>query len=84
MTKAQWIDLLERSFWTFLQTFVGVFLATGVLDGGSLDSVALKAAAIAAAIAAAKAVIAQQFGNGTAATVPVQDEAILPSDYGDE
>lgn len=87
MTKAQFIDLLERSAWTFFQTFVGVFIATGVLDSTSLDTVALKAAAIAAGIAAVKAVIAQQFGNGTAATVPGADEPILPTvadDHGSE
>jgi hypothetical protein len=85
MTKAQFIDLIERSVWTFIQSFAGVFIATGVLDSTSLDTVALKAAAIAAAIAAVKAVIAQQFGNGTAATVPVQDEAVFPrDDFGDE
>lgn len=80
MTQDKWIDLLERTFWTFIQAFVGVFIATGVLDGDSLDATALKAAAIAAAIAAVKAVIAQQFGTGTAATVPAEHEPVYTGD----
>jgi hypothetical protein len=80
MTKAQLLDLLERSVWTFLQTFVAVFVASGVLDSTNLDGAALKAAAIAAGLAALKAVIAQQFGTGTAATLPARDEPVLPAD----
>jgi hypothetical protein len=80
MTKTQLLDLLERSLWTFAQAFVAVFIASGVLDAPALDGAAIKAAAIAAALAALKAVIAQQFGNGTAATVPARDEAVLPGD----
>lgn len=78
MTKAQWLDLLERSAWTFAQTFVGVILATGLLDAGSTDLEAWKAAAIAAAIAGVKAVIATRFGNGTAATLPATVEPVPP------
>ena len=81
MTKAQILDLIERSAWTFVQAFIAVLLASSVLAGGvSTDVEAWKAALIAAALAAVKAVIAQQFGNGTAATVPVQDEAVFPRD----
>lgn len=84
MTKAQLLDLLERSAWTFVQTFLGVILAAGLIDSASLDLDAWKAAAIAAAIAGVKAVIAQQFGNGTAATLPAKDEPTPPAgDAGD-
>jgi hypothetical protein len=73
MTKQQILDLLERSAWTFVQAFVAVLVASGIFDTGG-DFEAWKAAAIAALLAAVKAVVAQQFGNGTAATVPVVDE----------
>jgi hypothetical protein len=78
MTKAQWLDLLERSAWTFVQTFLGVILAAGLLDSASFDLEAWKAAAIAAVIAGVKAIVAQQFGNGTAATLPAKDEPTPP------
>ena len=79
MTKAQFVDLFERAAWTFVQAFVGVLVATSMFTGdtpANLD--AWKAAAVAAVIAGVKAVVAQQFGNGTAATVPVDVEATLP------
>ena len=70
MTKAQFLDLIERAAWTFAQAFVGIIIASGLIDTASTDLNAWKAAGIAALIAGVKAVIAQQFGNGTAATLP--------------
>jgi len=72
MTKTQLLDLIERSAWTFMQAFVAVLVASGIFDTGG-DFEAWKAAAIAAVLAAVKAVVAQQFGDGSAATLPAAD-----------
>ena len=78
MTKAQLIDLLERAGWTLLQALAG-FLVAYQTDNVTLGIV------VAALGAIIKGLVAQQFGNGTAATVPVQDEPVHPSgDFGDE
>ena len=78
MTKDKLLDLLERAGWTFVQTFFATLLVTGVLD--STDIEAWKVGVIAAALAAVKAVIAQQFGTGTAATLPAKVEPVYPGD----
>ena len=79
MTKAQLLDLIERAGWTFAQTFFGVIIAAGLLDQASFDLEAWKAAAVAALLAGVKAVIAMQFGNGTASTLPAKDEPTPPA-----
>ena len=58
-------------------------IAAGLLDSASFDLEAWKAAAIAALLAGVKAVVAQQFGNGTAATLPAKDEPTPPPTDGD-
>ena len=76
MTKDKLFDLLERSGWTFVQTFFATLLVTGVLDLDGFDLDAWKVAGVAALLAAIKAVIAQQFGTGTAATLPASVEPV--------
>lgn len=80
MTKDKLFDLLERAGWTFLQTFFATLLVTGVLDSTTFDIEAWKVGLVAAALAAVKAVIAQQFGTGTAATLPPKVEPVYPGD----
>lgn len=80
MTKDKLFDLLERSGWTFVQTFLATLLVSGVLDAGGFDVEAWKVAGVAALLAAIKAVIAQQFGTGTAATLPAKVEPVYSGD----
>ena len=80
MFKDKLFDLLERSGWTFIQAFFATLLVTGVLDSNGFDVDAWKVALAAAALAALKAVIAQQFGTGTAATLPTKVEPVYPGD----
>lgn len=71
MTKAQALDLLERAGWTLLQALAG-FLVAYQTDNVSLG---LITAAVGSVL---KGLVAQQFGNGTAATLPASDEPTLP------
>lgn len=71
MTKAQALDLLERAGWTLLQALAG-FLVAYQTDNTSLG---LITAAVGSVL---KGLVAQQFGNGTAATLPASDEPTLP------
>ena len=80
MTKDKLFDLLERSGWTFVQTFLATLLVSGVLDASGFDVEAWKVAGVAALLAAIKAVIAQQFGTGTAATLPAKVEPVYSGD----
>jgi hypothetical protein len=80
MFKDKLFDLLERSGWTFVQTFFATLLVTGVLDLETFDLEAWKVAGIAALLSAIKSVIAQQFGTGTAATLPVSVEPVYSGD----
>lgn len=84
MFKEKVLDLLERSGWTFVQAFLATLLVTGVLDTTAFDLDAWKIALAAAAIAAIKAVIAQQFGTGTAATLPAETEPVYPANADQE
>jgi hypothetical protein len=64
-------DLAERALWTFVQAFIGVLLAGGMLDlsTGTLRAGAI--AGIAAVLALIKGVAASRIGDpGTAATLP--------------
>ena len=80
MFKDKLFDLLERSGWTFVQTFFATLLLTGVLDSTDFNLEAWKVALVAAALSAVKSVLAQQFGTGTAATVPAKVEPVYPGD----
>lgn len=80
MFKDKLLDLLERSGWTFIQAFAAALLVSGVLDSGTFDGDVWKVGVVAAIIAAIKAVIAQQFGTGTAATLPSSVEPVYPGD----
>jgi hypothetical protein len=80
MFKDKLLDLLERSGWTFVQTFFATLLVTGVLDLQNFDLEAWKVALVAAALSAVKSVIAQQFGTGTAATLPESVEPVYSGD----
>jgi hypothetical protein len=80
MLKDKVLDLLERAGWTFVQTFFATLLLTGVLDSETVDIEAWKVALVASLISAVKSVIAQQFGTGTAATLPVKVEPVYPGD----
>lgn len=80
MFKDKLFDLLERSGWTFVQTFFATLLLSGVLDSDVLNLEAWKVAGVAALLSAVKSVIAQQFGTGTAATLPAANESVYPGD----
>lgn len=73
MTKAFYLDLLERVIWTFVQGFLGAWLVTGDFDG-----TALKIGVVAGAVSVAKCLLAVNIGHGTAAAVPGQ-----PYEYDD-
>lgn len=77
MTNRFWKDLLERCFWTFVQTFLALFvaqLAAGTVDEWSgIDAwfTALRAAgvgAVAATLALLKGLIASRIGNPESAS----------------
>lgn len=59
-----WADLGERAIWTLLQAGV----ATEAI--GLLDLPAWAAVPVAGVLAGVKSLLAAQFGNGTAATLP--------------
>lgn len=63
-TGRRWADLGERVGWTLLQAGFGIEIIN------LLDLPPVLAVPIAGALAAVKSALAQQFGNGTAATVP--------------
>lgn len=65
MGKQFYFDLAERSLWTFVQAAAAVWLVTQ-----SLDREALYVALVAGLVAVAKGLIAAQFGNGSASTLP--------------
>lgn len=69
-------DALRRAIRTWLQTFVGVILASGVLSAmsetGMVDWAVLKKAAVSAAVAGAVAVLA--FGQNY-----LEDKGSIPS-----
>lgn len=62
-------DLLERTIWTAIQAFFGVWAALEITS--TVDwSTTLYAAGLAALIAAAKSIVAFQFGNPASAALP--------------
>jgi hypothetical protein len=68
----KWLDLLDRTAWTAIQTFAGVLLAT-LLSGDTHWKLALGSAGIAAVIAACKAALGQQLGDGAGDLIPGQE-----------
>ena len=53
MKKIDWINILERAFWTFLEVFLVALPATGAVG---MDGAAWKSALIGAAMAGLSAV----------------------------
>lgn len=72
MSRVLLLDLLERAFFTFLQAFLGSFLAFNATDltTAKTAAVAALAAGVAAALALVKGFAASRLGDGTASTVP--------------
>lgn len=69
MTKRFWIDMLERSVWTFIQAFFAVWIAFFDADTDQFfNGETLKAAVVAGVIAVAKALAASRIGNGNSAS----------------
>lgn len=71
MSKQKWFDIGERSAWTLLEAGIGLEVVA------QFDLPVYVAVAIAGALAGVKAKLAQKFGNGTGATVPVRQEAVF-------
>lgn len=70
-TNAQWLDIAERTGWTFVQAGIGAVVATGLLDASGVPSgTDLKVAGAAAVVAGIKAVVSSFFGTGTASSLP--------------
>jgi uncharacterized protein (DUF697 family) len=73
MNKDQLFDLLERAGWTLLQALAGF------LVGYKTENIYL--GLITAAVGSIlKGIVAQQFGNGTAATLPATVEPVYTGD----
>lgn len=64
MTINKGRDFLERVGWTFIQTFVGVLVATNIVGDTDWKEV-LYGALVAAGLAAGKVVIAQNVGQNS-------------------
>jgi len=59
-------DISERVVWTYVQTFLGLLLASGMFADGALDLSVLQSAAVAAvpaALAVLKGVAASRVGD---------------------
>lgn len=65
MTVNKARDFVERVGWTFIQTFIGVLVATNIVGTTNWKEV-LYGALIAAGVAAGKVVIAQNIGGTNA------------------
>lgn len=61
-TKTELLDILERSVWTFLQTFLGIFVVT---DLATAEQAAV--AGVAAVLAVIKGFVATKVGQHNAA-----------------
>lgn len=71
MTKKLAIDIAERTFWTYVQSFIGLLLAASVLDISTVKAAAVSA--IPAALAVIKGFAASRIGDATAAALPPTD-----------
>lgn len=60
-------DLAERAFWTFIQTFLAVWLLSTSFDLGVVQACAVSGLAAAASVV--KSTLASRFGEPTASTV---------------
>jgi hypothetical protein len=77
---SRYLDLLERSAWTFTQTALAAWL---VLDIDLWSVEALQVAGAAGAIAVAKSLLAFGVGSShTAATLPAGPDTNLGGDHG--
>lgn len=73
MNKDQLFDLLERAGWTLLQALAG-FLVAYQTENIYLGLITAAVGSI------LKGIVAQQFGNGTAATLPAKVEPVYTGD----
>lgn len=62
ITKTELLDILERSVWTFLQTFLGIFV---ISDLATAETAAV--AGVAAVLAVVKGFVATKVGEPDAA-----------------
>ena len=65
MSRVFWLDLLERSVWTFLQAFAALIVTVQVVDLKADFMDYLTAAAIAGGLAVLKGLVASRVGNET-------------------
>ena len=77
----QYLDIAERAAWTFVQTAVGLLIASPVWSsvdtGGAVKGAA--AAGLAAALSVAKGLLATHLGaKGTASTLPAAADPATP------
>jgi sugar phosphate permease len=68
--KNKYLDLLERTAWTAVQSFFGVMAGIAIVEGGVDWKATFYSAGIAALIAVAKCIIAFQVGNPASAAMP--------------
>ncbi len=71
MTKKLLLDIAERTFWTYVQSFIGLLLASSVIDITTLKAAGVSA--IPAALAVIKGFAASRVGDNTAAALPPTD-----------
>lgn len=78
MTTKFWVDAGERVAATYIETFLGLVIASAFVDSGKLNMGAVTAAAVAAlpaALSLVKSLIASAVGDpGTAALLPAGEE----------
>lgn len=72
------LDFIERVAWTFIQTFLGVLIASNI-DGSTDWSEVLYAALIAGGIAAAKVIIAQNIGGSGGGDLLPGKDTVTPT-----
>lgn len=78
MKKTFLPDLVERVVFTYLESFLGLVIASAFVDSGKLNMGAVTAAAVSAlpaALSLLKGLIASQIGDtGTAAALPAAQD----------
>lgn len=78
MTKQFMVDAFERVVATYIETFLGLVIASAFVDSGKLNMGAVTAAAVAAlpaALSLVKSLIARAVGDeGTAALLPASED----------
>lgn len=68
MSRKLLLDILERTLWTYVQAFLGMLLASSVLDVSTLKLAAV--AALPAALAVVKGFAASRIGDPETAAIP--------------